>query len=111
MKNDVKIYDSFNREIYLVNSYEIKLASYFIKNKIKWTTEIINTFTFKRKGKTKTYYPNFYLPDHNKYVHVKTNKSNDVLANERREYYQDALIELSQYHVDVIDKLGIKGIK
>jgi len=57
-------------QIWMRSSWEIKVASYFDKNNIKWTYEP-KTYPIKYNNYLVTYTPDFFLIDTNEFIEVK----------------------------------------
>jgi hypothetical protein len=69
-----KMYKAIDTEGNLVNvkgTWEMLFAEYLNDNLIKWTNKIEEKFEYAWEGKTRIYYPDFYLNDYNTYIEVK----------------------------------------
>jgi hypothetical protein len=69
-----KMYKAIDTEGNLVNvkgTWEMLFAEYLNDNLIKWTNKIEEKFEYVWEGKTRIYYPDFYLNDYNTYIEVK----------------------------------------
>ena len=64
----VKIYE-YNG-VKLNGTWELDVAKYLDENNIKWERPSIG-FEYEWNGGTHTYYPDFYLPEFDKYIEVK----------------------------------------
>jgi len=83
--------------IYYRSSYELKLIEYCFNNGIKIEPAEQKIFRIKYKdenGKTRFYYPDFYLPDYNIIVEV---KPLSLLSNERVILKADAAMKEYDY--------------
>lgn len=59
-----------NKEVLLESSWEVDVATFLIDADIKWIRPKFIKWT-DSTGKTRRYFPDFYLPDHNLYVDPK----------------------------------------
>lgn len=67
----IDIYDSFGNLTKVNGSWELLVANYLTDNNIKWTNKIDEIFVYPFNGKERRYYPDFYLPELDKYIEVK----------------------------------------
>lgn len=62
--------DSFGNDTKLNGKWELLVADFLNKNGINWTNKI-KPFEYEWQDKIHLYFPDFYLPDFDKYVEVK----------------------------------------
>lgn len=63
--------DSYGNKTKLNGKWEQLVVQFLIENNIKWTNIIHEKFIYFWNTKNRIYYPDFYLPDLNKYIEVK----------------------------------------
>lgn len=66
-----KYIDSYNNEVVLHSGWEFLVAEYLDNNNIKWTNIIDEELLYFWEGNERRYYPDFYLPEYDKYIEVK----------------------------------------
>lgn len=65
-----KQFDSI--EYIFKGSWEVIVAEFLFENKIKFTNKVTPIpYIWKKSGKEHLYFPDFYLPEYNKYIEVK----------------------------------------
>lgn len=67
----IELYDSYGNITKVNGGWEKIVADYLNDNNIKWTNKIEEKIYYFWNGKERIYYPDFYLPDHDKYIEVK----------------------------------------
>ncbi len=67
----VEILDSYGNLTKVNGSWELLVANYLNDNNIKWINKIKEIFIYPFNGKERRYYPDFYLPELDKYIEVK----------------------------------------
>lgn len=90
--------DSFGKQIQLNGSWEVIVANYLTNKNIKWT-RVINGFEYFWENKIHLYYPDFFLPELNKYIEVKG------FVRDRDKAKWNALPELIIIKRDEINKI------
>jgi hypothetical protein len=63
--------DSLGKKTKVNGGWERTLSEYLNENNINWTNKIDEEFYYEWGGKTRRYYPDFYLPDYDFYIEVK----------------------------------------
>jgi len=64
----------------LHGNWELLVAKYFDENNIIWDRNDVKTFSYMWNNKEHTYFPDFYLPEYDKYVEVKGYKRDRDIA-------------------------------
>lgn len=59
------------KEIVLHSSWELTVSEYLDFKNIIWEREIPEKILYEYQGRTKRYFPDFYLPEYDKYIEVK----------------------------------------
>lgn len=67
----IKAIDSYGNVTNLTGGWEFIVSEYLNKKSIKWTNKITEVFEYEWDGKLRKYYPDFYLPELDKYIEVK----------------------------------------
>lgn len=67
----IEVEDSFGNIVKVNGGWEKLVADYLNVNNIKWTNKIEEKIYYYWNGLNRIYYPDFYLPDYNKYIEVK----------------------------------------
>lgn len=63
--------DSFGNIVKLKGTWEVIAADFLNSKSIKWTKKITKFFVYYWEGHQRRYYPDFYLPEFDKYLEVK----------------------------------------
>lgn len=95
-----EIYDSYGNLTKVNGSWELLVANYLSDHNIKWTNQINELFIYPFKGKDRRYYPDFYLPDYDKYIEVKGyERERDKI---KWSYFTKALIIIKLNEINLI---------
>ena len=92
-----------NKKVLLESSWEVKIALWLDKNKIKWVRPHYLKWIDKN-NKTRMYFPDFYLPDSNLYLDPK-NPYCMAVDKEKLEYFKNKIKLLVGNVDDIIQNL------
>ena len=67
----IKIIDSYGNETKCLGNWELIVSEFLTKNDIKWTNKISEVFEYNWNNTIHRYFPDFKLPELNKYIEVK----------------------------------------
>lgn len=59
------------REFILTGTWELIVAKFLDLAEVRWTNKIEVPFPYEWQGRTRLYFPDFYLPDYGTYIEVK----------------------------------------
>ena len=63
----------------MTGTWELEVAMFLDRKNIRWTN-IINPFQYFWDGKTRNYFPDFYLDEYDLYIEVKGNQTDRDVA-------------------------------
>lgn len=96
----IEVEDSFGNIVKVNGGWEKLVADYLNANNIKWTNKIDKKIYYFWNGSNRIYYPDFYLPDYNKYIEVKGyQRERDLI---KWETIKDRLIIIKQKEINEI---------